>query len=1422
MNKFVLTVDLELRRKEDLDRLCSVARRIDSYESGTDVFSEEVERLARNYCHFELTAPMFNCEHRCHRQLLFDSQLSPQGLGQLKFKDCQASGKLDIVLLIFTDHLFVCKQLAGRWHQASGGKSAGGGGGGHSPARRPSAASNRASGQAHLSLGARSRAGSQSNGLHEKQAATNQTNPPARASSLILAAGSQPQAEQRPAEVGANEGSREQVRDHALAVCRPLLAGQQRQSLHSSSSSLAGSLARDFFQRSTETSKSADQNQEPGQAAHANGGRLRVIRSPYPIERLVMHELRDGRSVFCCQLNDSLTIASSFVLYCSQSSNDSIRFAGQQVGRAEMRSGGQESGRSEAAEGQRERRPSDAGQTSPARRLINLIKEAQVRYQLAANFHGASLVSFGGFVEDRAESSAARAQRSRLSTWSSFRHSRGQRASQAEPSRLLAGGLQGGVSPGSRSLEARSASSENNPEPEGGRLSSELAKRTEPATGRPKQASALLKAVVEQHQCMLLNHAQHDRLSTHEFSYQAADENYLQVAPVAISLLGESCDTNSGAPTSDSLSCLLEPADRFNSNQPSSIERGSEGSVFEEPTGAQWTSGEQAERLLMGGQGGRPSRYQVLLTSCSSETALPNRQDLLWPAQLGCAHFAGKHNSAAPGERARPAQFARRAPLLAGRRHLGRSARLSNNLETSSDNETAHSAGLSGGGGELRTKTALSANASVTSSTSSTRSLSPFAAANQARASRDSDCSLSGPASGRATAIRAANLSQTFASSLSVGSISTDFRSQQASECRNLVCELRSSFHTEGRSRSERKSLNLLRRQKVILSASGEQPRATAESRSSSRAPMGAGEQGANSSAGAELSPRRTGRLAAQHGHLQDSSQTSTLDETSASPGRSNRANLFLVCAHNCAAAAASQQPEPKATSFELGNLGNRASARLGCDGWPLAAGCKQCARAGGRSVSAETRSPVAVTLTLANADVDVDSDADADADADANAGASERRWPAESLNEQLGLDERQELAGASSPSRLGLPRKRCSRSDSTPSRQPSLSPIKSSSNSPCLLDASAEDTGASSVSLDTIPERAGARQASKLRLRPESLRREEEELLPVFNVTSASPVNLRSTCDFPPDWAALSAKHRGLLPRGCNSSSADEQQLCAPDWGPDERGWAANQVEQRPRGSSLNLARKCKTLLRIGGRPKGHRRRGLTKTAEVELELEFSGSRSEENIAKVARLSADGQRDHERGLASGQLVSSKLSLDFCDELGRAGDQCWLSVSSGTFNERYEEEGALLDMGYIGSLAQELSASAALEREQARSSAAYLGFHEKIALYNRLEEERQLAWDRRGRRRKEAGQLDQRIELPPPAQRRAPGPASSLGEQKRRSSSTQLAGHAASSSARRSARTLNLSRSMTGEILGSFLRAKSLRSIVSGNSKDKD
>lgn len=706
----MLTVDLELRRKDDLELLLNTASRIDSYELGTDNYNDEIEKLVRtNYLQFDVLKPLFDCSFSCQRQLLFDSQLYTQSthLGQLKFKDAQISGKIEVVVLIFTDNLLVCKQInsGGRWHhrdkdhhQSSTHQSITSSH--QSPSRQASNATTTYSNvtpQKYLNLShtqhhqqqkqqqLRQRTNSEIQHHRLNAPTLNNGQPPvmqseslmsARASSLIFTPGgglestqiSESELNLLGQEFNSTRQRHSSSSGHFLAASlknQPAMTvtaaatttttttatpnqPDRYSSHHSSSSSLIGHAAREFFLRTASNSKSGD-NLEPqqqkrqqqkqyqlgsyhhnllnissnsifnltnhGQASGssqqqmaASSTHLRVIRSPYPIERLVMHELKDGQGVFCCQMNDSHTMANSFVLYSSiaplpqaatsdlsKASDNSTNIANISSNHFKTPNSRSDSesfnSLSSSYGGSTRRRSSDSrwfrfnqASLSPARQLINMIKQAQIRYQLAANFHNVNLYTFDSpekeelqqqqqqlkqaeqlvqKISNNSNKKQSQQHRSRLSTWSSFRHPTKRVNSDSATSNKQAkskglnsqGSLKqdafefSRLSPRSINsqrqtwlLDKRSASSENqitnfeSNNYESGRRASvgitdqSASKRTDP----------FMRAIIEQHQLMLLNHGRHEELATCDFRYLVVNSNYLNVIPIAVSLTSPS------------------------------------------------------------------------------------------------------------------------------------------------------------------------------------------------------------------------------------------------------------------------------------------------------------------------------------------------------------------------------------------------------------------------------------------------------------------------------------------------------------------------------------------------------------------------------------------------------------------------------------------------------------------------------------------------------------------------------------------------------------------------------------------------------------------------------------------------------------------------------------------------------------------
>ncbi|RWS31082.1 pleckstriny domain-containing family G member 5-like protein, partial [Leptotrombidium deliense] len=98
-----MVFDATLRRRNDAERLASVANRIESYDV-FDTNNDEVEKVLREYSNFDLNCPMLVSQSRQIRQLLLEGS-------NLKLRDSNTSGKVDVHCFLFTDILLVCKSV---------------------------------------------------------------------------------------------------------------------------------------------------------------------------------------------------------------------------------------------------------------------------------------------------------------------------------------------------------------------------------------------------------------------------------------------------------------------------------------------------------------------------------------------------------------------------------------------------------------------------------------------------------------------------------------------------------------------------------------------------------------------------------------------------------------------------------------------------------------------------------------------------------------------------------------------------------------------------------------------------------------------------------------------------------------------------------------------------------------------------------------------------------------------------------------------------------------------------------------------------------------------------------------------------------------------------------------------------------------
>ncbi|XP_064423779.1 pleckstrin homology domain-containing family G member 5 [Latimeria chalumnae] len=98
---FINHVDSRMRQRQEQQRLAAIIGRIDSYEV-VEGSSDEVEKILKEYCKLDLTAPMSGTSPNDTRQLLLE--------GSLKMKEGKDS-KMDVYCFLFTDLFLITKPL---------------------------------------------------------------------------------------------------------------------------------------------------------------------------------------------------------------------------------------------------------------------------------------------------------------------------------------------------------------------------------------------------------------------------------------------------------------------------------------------------------------------------------------------------------------------------------------------------------------------------------------------------------------------------------------------------------------------------------------------------------------------------------------------------------------------------------------------------------------------------------------------------------------------------------------------------------------------------------------------------------------------------------------------------------------------------------------------------------------------------------------------------------------------------------------------------------------------------------------------------------------------------------------------------------------------------------------------------------------
>lgn len=98
---FIKQVNCRMRQQQEQQRLAAIITRIDSYEA-VDGSTEEVEKILKDYCRFDLTTPMLGTSPDDTRHLLLE--------GGLKMKEGKES-KMDVHCFLFTDMFLITKPV---------------------------------------------------------------------------------------------------------------------------------------------------------------------------------------------------------------------------------------------------------------------------------------------------------------------------------------------------------------------------------------------------------------------------------------------------------------------------------------------------------------------------------------------------------------------------------------------------------------------------------------------------------------------------------------------------------------------------------------------------------------------------------------------------------------------------------------------------------------------------------------------------------------------------------------------------------------------------------------------------------------------------------------------------------------------------------------------------------------------------------------------------------------------------------------------------------------------------------------------------------------------------------------------------------------------------------------------------------------
>ncbi|XP_044138070.1 pleckstrin homology domain-containing family G member 5 isoform X2 [Bufo gargarizans] len=101
VERFINHVNSRMRQRQDQQRLVAITSRIDSYEA-VESSSDEVDKILKEFCKLDLTAPMIGTSLNDTRQLLLE--------GSLKMKEGKDS-KMDVYCFLFTDIFLITKPV---------------------------------------------------------------------------------------------------------------------------------------------------------------------------------------------------------------------------------------------------------------------------------------------------------------------------------------------------------------------------------------------------------------------------------------------------------------------------------------------------------------------------------------------------------------------------------------------------------------------------------------------------------------------------------------------------------------------------------------------------------------------------------------------------------------------------------------------------------------------------------------------------------------------------------------------------------------------------------------------------------------------------------------------------------------------------------------------------------------------------------------------------------------------------------------------------------------------------------------------------------------------------------------------------------------------------------------------------------------